>query len=56
MTLAHDERMESMLELYREPGEAEAFVASGERVITRDDLMAKLKEKITGSSHSRFGI
>jgi len=39
--------MESMLELYREPGEAEAFVASGEGRITQGSLMEKLKEKGT---------
>ena len=46
MSLAHYERMQSMLELYRKLGEAEALDASGERGIFHDELFARLREKI----------
>lgn len=46
MSLAHYERMQSMLELYRKLGEAEALDASGERGISHDELFARLREKI----------
>ena len=46
MSLAHYERMQSVLELYRKLGEAEALDASGERGISHDELFESLKEKI----------
>jgi len=46
MSLAHYERMQSMLELYGKLGEAEALDASGERGISHDELFARLREKI----------
>jgi PHD/YefM family antitoxin component YafN of YafNO toxin-antitoxin module len=46
MSLAHYERMQSMLELYHKLGEVEALDASGERGIAHDELIEKLKEKI----------
>ena len=46
MSFAHYERMQSMLELYRKLGEAEALDASGERGISHDELFERLKEKI----------
>ena len=46
MSLAHYERLQSMLELYHKLGEAEVLDASGERGIAHDELIEKLKEKI----------
>jgi prevent-host-death family protein len=46
MSLAHYERMQNMLELYRKLGEAEALDASGEKEISHDELFERLKEKI----------
>jgi len=38
--------MQSMLELYRKLGEAEALDASGESGVSHDELFERLKEKI----------
>jgi hypothetical protein len=46
MSLAHYERLQSLLELYQKLGEAESLSASGQQGITHEKLMKKLKEKI----------
>jgi prevent-host-death family protein len=46
MSLAHYERLQSMLELYYKLGEAEAMDASGEKGITHEELFGRLKAKI----------
>ncbi len=47
MSQAHYERLQSLLELYQKLGEAEALDASGELGITHEELMKKLREKIS---------
>ena len=46
MSQAHYERLQSMIELYQKLGEAEVLDASGERGITHEKLMKRLREKI----------
>ena len=46
MSQAHYERLQSLIELYQKLGEAEVLDASGERGITHEKLMKRLKEKI----------
>jgi prevent-host-death family protein len=46
MSLAHYERLQSMLELYDKLGEAEAMDASGEKGITHEELFGSLKARI----------
>ena len=46
MSQAHYERLQSLIELYQKLGEAEVLAASGERGITHEKLMQKLREKI----------
>jgi len=46
MSQAHYERLQSLLELYQNLGEAEVLDQSGERGITHEKLMKQLKEKI----------
>ena len=46
MSLAHYERLQSMLELYDKLGEAEALDATGEKGITHEELFRRLKAKI----------
>jgi len=46
MSLAHYERLQSILELYNKLGEAEVLDASGDRGMTHDALIKRLKEKI----------
>ena len=46
MSLAHYERLQSMLELYHKLGEAEALDASSEKGITHEELFGRLKAKI----------
>jgi len=46
MSQAHYERLQNMVELYQKLGEAEVLDASGERGITHEKLMKRLREKI----------
>ena len=46
MSQAHYERLQSMIELYQKLGEAEVLDASGERGITHEKMMKRLREKI----------
>ena len=46
MSQAHYERLQSLLELYQNLGEAEVLDESCERGITHEKLMKQLKEKI----------
>jgi prevent-host-death family protein len=46
MSQAHYERLQSMIELYQKLGEAEVLDASGERGISHEKLMKRLREKI----------
>ena len=46
MSQAHYERLQSLLDVYQKLGEAEFMDASGERGITHDKLMRKLRKKI----------
>jgi prevent-host-death family protein len=46
MSQAHYERLQSMIELYQKLGEAEVLDAAGERGITHEKLMKRLREKI----------
>jgi PHD/YefM family antitoxin component YafN of YafNO toxin-antitoxin module len=46
MSLAHYERLQSMLELYHKLGEAESLDASGEKGITHEELFRRLKARI----------
>ena len=46
MSQAHYERLQSMIELYQKLGEAEVLDASGERGITHEKLMKRLRDKI----------
>jgi prevent-host-death family protein len=46
MSLAHYERMQTLLELYQQLGEAEVLDASGERGVSHTALFENLKEKI----------
>jgi len=46
MSLAHYERLRSMLDLYHKLGEAEALDASGEGGIAHAELMQRLRAKI----------
>ena len=45
MSQAHYERLQSLLDVYQKLGEAEFMDASGERGITHNKLMRKLREK-----------
>ena len=46
MSQAHYERLQSLLDVYQKLGEAEFLDESGERGITHNTLMRKLREKI----------
>jgi prevent-host-death family protein len=46
MSQAHYDRLQSMIELYQKLGEAEFLAASGERGVTHEKLMQKLRDKI----------
>ena len=46
MSLAHYERLHSMLDLYDKLGEAEALDVIGERGIAHEELFRRLKAKI----------
>ena len=46
MSLAHYERLNNLLELYRKLGEAEFLDASGEKGITHKEVMKKMRRKI----------
>ena len=46
MSLTHYERLNSSLELYRKLGEAEFLDAAGEKGISHEELVKKLREKI----------
>jgi hypothetical protein len=46
MSLTHYERLNSSLELYRKLGEAELLDAAGEKGISHEELVKKLREKI----------
>ena len=46
MSLAHYERLHSLIELYQKLGEAEALDASGEKGITHQEMMKRLRAKI----------
>ena len=46
MSQAHYERLQSLLDVYQKLGEAEFMDASGERGITHNKLMRKLRKKI----------
>jgi prevent-host-death family protein len=47
MSQAHYEHLNSLLELYQKLGEAEALDAAGEQGITHQNLMKRLKAKIS---------
>ena len=46
MSQAHYDRLQNMIELYQKLGEAEVLAASGERGITHEKMMQKLRDKI----------
>ena len=46
MSQAHYERLNSLIELYEKLGEAESLDAAGERGISHQELMKRLKAKI----------
>lgn len=46
MSLAHFERIENLLELYRKLMDAEALDSMGEQGVTHDEMIARLREKI----------
>lgn len=46
MSQAHYERLQNLLELYRKLGEAESLDASGEKGITHEELMNKVKARL----------
>jgi hypothetical protein len=46
MSQAHYERLNNLIELYEKLGEAESLDASGERGISHQELMKRLKAKI----------
>ena len=48
MSLAHYERLQAVLELYRKLGEAEAAAAAGITGITHEQMMRILRERING--------
>ncbi|QGP92812.1 Antitoxin Phd_YefM, type II toxin-antitoxin system [Neomoorella glycerini] len=50
MSLAHYERREALLDLYRKLAEAEATAAAGMQGITHEQMMNKLREKINGQA------
>ena len=46
MSIAHYERMQSLIELYQKLGEAEVLDAAGEKGISHSDMMNTLKALI----------
>jgi hypothetical protein len=50
MSQAHYERLQSMIELYQKLGEAEVLDASGERGLSHEKLMKRLRENLDGRS------
>ena len=46
MSLAHFERLQNLLELYRKLGEAEALDVKGEQGVTHHEMISRLREKI----------
>ena len=46
MSQAHYERLNSLLELYQKLGEAEALDAAGEKGITHQEMMQRIRQRI----------
>ncbi|MFZ2446740.1 MAG: type II toxin-antitoxin system prevent-host-death family antitoxin [Syntrophobacteraceae bacterium] len=46
MSQTHYERLQNLIDLYRKLGEAESLDATGEKGITHEDLMKKLRARI----------